>query len=103
MACRGHKNTYISEELECVGNGHSCSDGLEKVTIFNNAATIDNHICSDYKSLKEVTFQEGDGLKAIGTRCFAGSCLEEIVIPSGVTVLGNWAFYNCCSLKKVIF
>ena len=103
MACRGHKNTYISEELECVGNGNSGSDGLEKITISNSTATIDNHACSDCKSLKRVTFQEGDGLKAIGTRCFAGSCLEEIVIPSGVTVLGNWAFYNCSSLKKVIF
>lgn len=32
---------------------------------------------------------------------FAGSAIEEIVIPEGVTSIGDYAFYGCPNLKKV--
>ena len=60
-------------------------------------------------SLKEISLPEG--LESIGWGCFKGSGLEEITIPKSVKridgeyVNGHYygAFYECTSLRKVVF
>ena len=42
-------------------------------------------------------------LSVIGNECFSGSGLQEIYIPSGVTSIGNSAFYGISSLKTIKF
>ena len=44
-----------------------------------------------------------EGLKYIGHKCFFGSGLEEITIPSSVAIIKDWGFCGCENLKKVIF
>ena len=53
--------------------------------------------------LKCATFREGSRLKEIGSRCFSGSGLEEIAIPSSVTTIRELAFSGCRALRKVSF
>lgn len=44
-----------------------------------------------------------DGLTNLGNYVFAGcSALTEVNIPDSVTKIGNYAFYGCTSLKSVI-
>lgn len=49
--------------------------------------------------LKRVTISSG--LKAIASQCFKNTKLENIVIPSGVTSIGDSAFATCYELKSV--
>ena len=44
----------------------------------------------DCKELKKVLLP--DGLEVICMRCFAGSCLEELVLPKSVKMIGPLAF-----------
>ena len=39
----------------------------------------------------------------IGAKAFAGTALETVVIPEGVTSIGNLAFNNCSKLRTVTF
>lgn len=50
-------------------------------------------------SLQSVTF--GSGLLEIGQDCFAGCGLLEVNIPDNIQIIGNAAFLNCRSNKKV--
>ena len=44
-----------------------------------------------------------DGVTEIGEGAFADcSSLKSVVIPEGVTVIGNGAFSECSSLKSVV-
>ena len=42
-----------------------------------------------------------DGTEAVGTYAFAGMPVEEVVIPSSVTIISQYAFAYCQSLKRV--
>lgn len=50
-----------------------------------------------------MTFAEGSRLETIGRYCFAGSGIEEIVIPGSVTTICASAFFSCMALKKIQF
>lgn len=39
----------------------------------------------------------------LGKLCFAFTVLVEITIPNSVTVIGEYAFYQCKTLKRVFF
>lgn len=41
------------------------------------------------------------GILAIESGALAGSMIEEITIPEGVTSIGDYAFYGCHNLKRV--
>ena len=48
-----------------------------------------------------VSLKNSDNLKNIEEKAFENSRIEEISIPSGVTIIPYHAFYNCEHLKKV--
>ena len=50
-----------------------------------------------------MTFAEGSRLETIGRYCFAGSGIEEIVIPGSVTTICANAFWCCAALKWIQF
>jgi hypothetical protein len=52
-----------------------------------------------FREIKQVTLPAS--LKYIGERAFRGSPLTSIVIPEGVTDIGNEAFSNCAKLVSV--
>lgn len=48
-----------------------------------------------------ISIELSDNLKTIPKNCFSGSDLEHVVIPSGVTEIGNGAFSSCSNLQSV--
>lgn len=42
-----------------------------------------------------------DGVTKVGNYAFAGSKLEEVTLPEGVTYIGEGAFMNCTALKTL--
>ena len=50
-------------------------------------------------SVKKVSFS--GNITSIGAYAFYGTSLTSVTIPSGVTILGNYAFSNCSSLTSV--
>lgn len=47
---------------------------------------------------KTVTIPEG--IKAVGRKCFAGTNVEEVVLPEGIETIDSDAFNFCTKLKK---
>jgi hypothetical protein len=64
------------------------------VTIIGNSAFVNQN------ALKNVNFA-GDNLLEIGNQAFAGTGIEEIDLPDGVTKLGQYAFSRCSRLKAL--
>ena len=62
---------------------------------------IENGILKKYKgSGGNVVVPEG--VTRIGDRAFSGcENLQSITLPEGVTSIGDWAFYNCKSLQSI--
>lgn len=50
---------------------------------------------------KTVTIPEG--IKAVGRKCFAGTNVEEVVLPEGIETIDSDAFNFCTKLKKINF
>lgn len=72
---------------------------LESVTI-NGKGTIPFGLFSGCKNLKNITI--GEGITAIGDSAFAGTAVENIVLPSTLTTIGSKAFEECEELKEII-
>lgn len=62
---------------------------------YSNVGLMENCV-----SLKNVSLGSVD---SIPQRTFLGTDIAEIVIPNTVKYIGEYAFYNCKSLKKVVF
>lgn len=43
------------------------------------------------------------GIKTIGRECFAGTDVEEVILPEGIKRIEPCAFANCTELKKINF
>lgn len=50
---------------------------------------------------KTVTIPEG--IKTVGRKCFAGTNVEEVVLPEGIEAIDSDAFNFCTKLKKINF
>lgn len=73
------------------------SSGLKKLTV--QTESIPKLFIVGCTSLATVLLE--DGVTSIGDSAFLGTAITEIDIPASVTEVGNWAFANCTSLKKV--
>ena len=64
---------------------------------------VDDAKCKDTKIVIPSTYQ-GKPVIGIKDHAFAGNInLESISIPNSITSIGEYAFYDCYSLKEVIF
>lgn len=72
---------------------------LESVTINGNGA-IPSGLFSGCKNLKNIII--GEGITAIGDSAFAGTAVENIVLPSTLTMIDSKAFEECKELKEII-
>lgn len=73
---------------------------LETVVIGGNVAEIPASYFENCSNLKTVTFQ-GTALTNIGTSVFAGTGIEEIAFPDGVTDIQSGILANAKKLNKV--
>lgn len=54
-------------------------------------------------SLQNLSFEEGSKLYSLGDQVFQASALENVVLPDGLTIIGNGNFYGCTNLVSVTF
>lgn len=73
---------------------------LETVVIGGNVAEVPASYFENCPNLKNVTFQ-GTALANIGTSVFAGTAIENIVFPDGVTDIQSGILANAKKLNKV--
>ena len=114
--CSGLTSITIPNSLTSIGGyGFNGCTGLTKVIISNIAAWCDiyfggdlanpllyaKHLYSDEET--EITnLVIPDGVTSIGNYAFHGcSGLKSITIPNSVSSIGNSAFYNCSGLTSI--
>ncbi len=76
---------------------------LETLTFPKDCKNIPDACCysngNNVYKLKNITFP--DNMKTIGKYAFAGISLEELLLPSALTSVGEFAFYNNKKLENV--
>ena len=78
--------------------------GIEFVVLPRNLENIDEDTFKYHRHIKEIDFSKVTRLKEIPSYLF--SKLDDIttlVIPEGVTRIGDQAFYKCKNLTKIVF
>ncbi len=76
--------------------------GIQKLTIAKDVTELPANFCTGTENLTVIEFEAGSQLKKIGKMAFYGTqALESIDIPSTVTSIGESAFADCFSLKKI--
>ena len=90
------------------GNGLTSLDylpitsALESITIGENITEIDSRKFEGFTNLTSVTFAENSQLTTIGEFAFYQcTSLKSIDIPDSVTIIGEQAFNSCSSLESV--
>lgn len=78
---------------------YQCCPHLESVTI-NGKGAIPSVSFLGCKNLKNITISEG--ITTIGDSAFAGTAVENIVLPSTLTMIDSKAFEECKKLKEII-
>lgn len=76
------------------GNG-----SIETITIGGSFKDIPASYFEAMGALKTINL--GEQVTSLGTNIFAGSVIEEVVLPAGVTAVPASAFQNCKQLRKV--
>ncbi len=76
-------------------------ENIEEIVVGGNQETIGTKEFKELSKLKTLTL--GSQVKTISDQAFYMTGLEEIVIPEAVTTIGEYAFQDNHSLKKVKF
>ncbi len=97
--CTSLKSVNIPDPCTKIDRSAFDGSGLESIDV-NNVTDVTTAF-SNCKNLKSITLRK---VINIANQGFAGcSALTSITIPATVTKVNAWAFYNCSSLKEVIF
>ena len=88
------------------------SDNIESIqgnAFYNSSLSTVVNLSKGLKSIGRSAFENSkissielhEGLESIGYRAFCNTPLSSIEIPSSVTLIDEWAFYNCRKLEFV--
>ena len=77
---------------------------VETLNLPASLTTIQERAFNECNDLSVVTLPDESGLTAIGNDAFYGcESLRSVVIPASVTDIGERAFFNCNDLNNVVF
>lgn len=100
--CSGLLKVSLADSITNIGDlaFFECT-GLEEIHMPEQLITISKQAFDGCSSLKAITLP--DSITTFGYRCFYGTGLESVRIPSGITDwAGSQIFGYCKALKKVI-
>ena len=96
------KSVNIQAEITTLDNSIFSNDtSLTSVTLPDSLKTIEPAAFKNCSSLTQIDLPEG--LEVIKNSVFAGTAIEEITLPSTLTLLQNGAFQKVTTLKTVDF
>jgi len=93
----------LPNSVETVGDEafYECY-ALERFTYGNGIKTVGENVYTRCNKLKTLVFTPGIEELSFGVGCFAGlSGLKHVVLPEGVTSLGDQTFYQCTALESI--
>lgn len=100
-ACTSLDNVTIPSSVTSIGRFDGCTS-LTSIVIPASVTSIDANCFNGCTSLVSATFADGINLTTIPETCFKGcTALENVNIPSTVTVIDKEAFRNCTKLPPV--
>ena len=114
-SCTGLTSVTIGNSVTSIGNSafSECS-GLTSVTIGNSVTSIGNSAFTDCDGLTSVNITDiaawcgisfgnagSNPLSSAHNLYLNGTKVTDLIIPNGVTGIGNFAFWNCNSLTSV--
>lgn len=74
---------------------------LTTIDLPDSLTTIGPSAFENCSSLASISMPAG--VISIGEMAFQGSALKQVVLPSALSVLNDYAFYDCANLEKVVF
>lgn len=74
---------------------------IEKFIIPSNATSIGSHMFYNNRGIKVLEFRESSITTIPGSLCAHCANLNSVVFPSGLQSIGDYAFYDCTSLKQI--
>jgi len=95
----GKQIKELTLDVKTVKNYAFCGLCIDELTLLN-VQEIGVGAFSDCKGFKDLVLPST--LKKVGELAFRGSSMETLTMHKDLTV-ESWAFFNCLSLKKVIF
>jgi hypothetical protein len=98
--CTSLKSIYVPQNITAIPEYfvNSC-ESLETIEFGGEITSIGLCAFYDCKSLRSIDL--GDKLERIGEAAFAGTALEEVVLPDSVKWIDGKAFAGCTSLRKI--
>ena len=86
-----------------IREGSFCKSGIERIVIPKGVEEIEESVFCQCKGLTEVVFEDGSQLKKIGAWAFRGTRVESVAIPNSVVEIQDSALRDCKNLKEVVF
>ena len=77
-------------------------DDITKIVIENGTTSIGNYAFSSFFNVKEIVWPTDGKLTSIGKYAFYCTGITEIVLPTGITTIGESAFGDCDQVTKLI-
>lgn len=101
--CTNLRSINMPTELIGIGGGafRKCRN-IVSLSLPSSVRSIGGGAFSGCSELSSVTFGSNSSLRTIGYSAFVGSIIIEIDLGENVNDIGNYAFYNVTSLRKVI-
>ena len=92
--------TYANDDEQCSVISYTASEKLKKIDIEAFDSKIASHKIDEVSGECKIVFK--GRLSVIGDGAFAGQSITNIVLPEGVTSIGDFAFAGCELLCEVV-
>jgi hypothetical protein len=100
-SAEGLVSVTIPESVKIIGKDAFSDCRIEQIALPSGLIEIQDNAFFACRGLKNVTLP--GTVKVIGSNAFAdcASAFTKLVIPNGVTVIHNWAFFGCKSITEL--